>query len=500
MQQDDGFQETVFYEWMNRISKLRDKKKRPIDYIFEQVPSKDDYPDYYQIIQHPISLEMMREKAKKGVYRSLADPLDDLALMVKNAKHYNMPGSYVYVCAEYIEKAALDFQREWLDMSQRALASETLKQPILTVLHALKEFKHKDGHLIAAAFLELPDQYTYPDYYQTILQPISLRIIETKLATGQYTSFADVRRDIDLMVNNAKTYNQPGSLIYNDALSLHEVAMSLITQMEAATVASARNSPFALASKPVGKFSQSPVASDSFISAQQQHLLMSPEEKPTPTHSLFFQDTVSQALSSSSASSPLPSALLSLKQANRQALAVTSAMPSLYKSNSSSTLTQQSLSFPSVPTSSDSPSLLAIDLCSPTHLSLSHPLRLRIPQPLHNAAEVSTISLHQQHYFLYLVLLLNPVLLLKPYNVSVMLNGRQLSPSVSSPAAALYVGDSGLGDEPIKSCYEIRLSIGLNCLEVILSTGNPNDPAYALTADSNSGKKERFVLLASVQP
>ncbi|CEP62138.1 RSC chromatin remodeling complex ATPase subunit STH1 LALA0_S04e08702g [Lachancea lanzarotensis] len=64
--------------------------------IFESLPSKKLYPDYYALIKTPLALDTISKKCKKGQYESLVDVHQDLTTMFDNAQFYNEEGSWVY--------------------------------------------------------------------------------------------------------------------------------------------------------------------------------------------------------------------------------------------------------------------------------------------------------------------------------------------------------------------------------------------------------------------
>ena len=66
--------------------------------MFLELPSKEDYPDYYVHIQHPIALDGI--EARINGYRQPDDLRSDVRLMVDNAQSYNMKGSGVYKDAQ----------------------------------------------------------------------------------------------------------------------------------------------------------------------------------------------------------------------------------------------------------------------------------------------------------------------------------------------------------------------------------------------------------------
>lgn len=54
----------------------------------------------------------------------------------------------------------------------------------------------------------------YPEYYQVIKNPIDLKMIATKIQDGKYSKLDDLERDLNLMIRNAQTYNEPKSIIF----------------------------------------------------------------------------------------------------------------------------------------------------------------------------------------------------------------------------------------------------------------------------------------------
>ncbi|GAA6020667.1 hypothetical protein JCM8202_004534 [Rhodotorula sphaerocarpa] len=78
------------------------------------------------------------------------------------------------------------------------------------------------GHQCAGLFNELPARRDYPDYYLLITHPISLKEIKKKVNGGTYPNTDEFAADIHLMLNNAMTYNEEGSIVYEDARLLRE--------------------------------------------------------------------------------------------------------------------------------------------------------------------------------------------------------------------------------------------------------------------------------------
>lgn len=76
-----------------------DKTKRRRSDIFREKPCPQTYPDYYQIIENPISINDIMQKCRSKAYSSVDDFLKDWAVMFANAKTYNGDGSWIVLDA-----------------------------------------------------------------------------------------------------------------------------------------------------------------------------------------------------------------------------------------------------------------------------------------------------------------------------------------------------------------------------------------------------------------
>ncbi|KAJ2761347.1 hypothetical protein IWQ56_005275, partial [Coemansia nantahalensis] len=99
------------------------------------------------------------------------------------------------------------------------------------------------GEPMCIAFNKLPPKKEYPDYYVEIKKPIALDIIKGKITRGVYGTVAEFVADIDLMCDNAQTYNIPDSYIYDVAgdirRGVHQLAGIRTPSSEAVAAATA---------------------------------------------------------------------------------------------------------------------------------------------------------------------------------------------------------------------------------------------------------------------
>lgn len=81
-----------FTNLIQRIKNYTDSQGRVLSNPFLLLPSKVEYPDYYEIIQRPIDLKRIESRQ----YSSINELTNDLQLMFDNACLYNEPGSTIY--------------------------------------------------------------------------------------------------------------------------------------------------------------------------------------------------------------------------------------------------------------------------------------------------------------------------------------------------------------------------------------------------------------------
>jgi ATP-dependent helicase STH1/SNF2 len=94
------------------------------------------------------------------------------------------------------------------------------------VYDAVTDLTDEDGRERGELFMELPDRREYRDYYAIIKRPISLEMIRKRIDGNFYNSLQGFKEDFRTIWQNARTYNEEGSLVVEDANAL-EVHCSL---------------------------------------------------------------------------------------------------------------------------------------------------------------------------------------------------------------------------------------------------------------------------------
>ncbi|XDT42630.1 Bromodomain [Nakaseomyces glabratus] len=82
-------------EAFNRPTKGVDSKMKICE-PFREMVNKDDLPEYYEIIQNPISLDVIATNITIGKYKQLYDFITDVQLVFLNARVYNDVNTLIY--------------------------------------------------------------------------------------------------------------------------------------------------------------------------------------------------------------------------------------------------------------------------------------------------------------------------------------------------------------------------------------------------------------------
>lgn len=99
----DGDDLDPYEELFNAVMTATDEN-RELHRMFQLLPSKKLYPDYYDVIDHPIDLKCIAVKIQTNAYSTLNDMEKDLLQMTKNACTFNEPGSQIYKDAKNLKR------------------------------------------------------------------------------------------------------------------------------------------------------------------------------------------------------------------------------------------------------------------------------------------------------------------------------------------------------------------------------------------------------------
>ncbi|XP_077054125.1 polybromo 1, like isoform X3 [Siphateles boraxobius] len=266
-----SYLKAILEQLLEAIVSCTDSSGRLVSELFQKLPSKLHYPDYYAVIKDPIDLRTVAQRIQAGHYKSISAMAKDVDLLTKNAKTYNEPGSQVFKDANTIKKV---FSQRKTEIEQAEPTKSSLRirnrrsaqgdrlsaitmalqagsesdedsiltgtvrfdsgeteadcglsagDPIFQLYQSVRGARSVQGKLLAEPFLQLPVRREYPDYYHQIKNPISLQQIRDKMKNGDYDGVEQFEADLTLMLENAKRYNMPNSTIYKRAQRLQQI-------------------------------------------------------------------------------------------------------------------------------------------------------------------------------------------------------------------------------------------------------------------------------------
>jgi chromatin structure-remodeling complex subunit RSC4 len=252
---------------LSLVNELKDpSEERVLVAPFIKLPPKKVYPDYYEIIKEPISVSDIQKKEAKDKYPDTASFLDDFKLLMENAKTYNDPDSWIAVDAKQI----YDFVKDQVDLynsvaeekpskSKTKLVKvkrEVVSKPVdedelvtsanlthlcIDLLYKVIEHEFPDVGIISGPFMDNIDRREYPEYFQVIKTPTSFNNVLKKLDKRKiFTSKTPLDESLQafydatkLIFTNAQTFNDPSSLIHQDAVKLSDYFEELFQALKA---------------------------------------------------------------------------------------------------------------------------------------------------------------------------------------------------------------------------------------------------------------------------
>uniref|UniRef100_A0A3B1JKN3 Protein polybromo-1 n=1 Tax=Astyanax mexicanus TaxID=7994 RepID=A0A3B1JKN3_ASTMX len=243
------FMSSVFKYLYQAIRGCRNPQGQLLVEPFLQLPSRKEYPDYYQQIKHPISFQQISEKLQNGEYDGVDQLESDFTKMFENAKRYNVASSTIYKRAQKLQQILQVKRKEIGDDNEgdsllspmspdtgankrRSYKKSTKKNRMKALYAALTEAREPGSNRrLCDLFMVKPSKKDYPDYYQVILEPMDLRTIEHNIRIDRYNNEEAFIKDVKLMFRNARHYNEEGSQVYNDSGILEKIVKDKLKEL-----------------------------------------------------------------------------------------------------------------------------------------------------------------------------------------------------------------------------------------------------------------------------
>lgn len=199
-----------------------DLKGRQLSSIFMKLPSKTDYPDYYEVIKKPIDLDKIGIRLKNGQYETLEDVLADFVLMFDNACKYNEPDSQIYKDALVLQHVALQTKLELAEADASGLPDvKAFVQDLLTNLFtSLYNHQDEEGRCYSDSINELSDSALESSGAALAVKPLTFDTVKKNLDKGRYRRLDRFQQDIFAIFDRVRALSRTDSQAFEDSAEL----------------------------------------------------------------------------------------------------------------------------------------------------------------------------------------------------------------------------------------------------------------------------------------
>lgn len=122
-----------------------------------------------------------------------------------------------------------------------------------TLFNSLVEYRDPhSGRIVISLFMCLPSRKDFPEYFNIIHKPISMYEIRKRIESNQYRTEEACINDFKLMFNNCKTFNEDGSIIFEDSKKLEKIVLDKYMQLRPNGLANGFDSPHSKGPKSFG--------------------------------------------------------------------------------------------------------------------------------------------------------------------------------------------------------------------------------------------------------
>ena len=110
-------------------------------------------------------------------------------------------------------------------------ARTKLQNVIETIYKLVMNYENEHGRRLSDLFLVKPSRKLYPDYYVLIHHPIALDTVKKRIFSMVYITPRELLEDLHLMFSNARIYNEEGSIVFQDATALEQMAVDKFREL-----------------------------------------------------------------------------------------------------------------------------------------------------------------------------------------------------------------------------------------------------------------------------
>lgn len=194
---------------------------RPLAVNFMKLPTKEEFPVYYDVIKKPMDMMRIKHKLESRQYVSLLDVVSDFMLMLSNACKFNETDSDIYKEAVSLQKALLEMKRE-LDTGEDAPRVQVELRTIFTSIFAsLFSKKDEEGKCYSDHLTEFPEVLK-ANGVPSAEWPYTLDQIKMNIDKCRYRRLDKLQKDFFELFERARELSKSGSSMYEAACQLQK--------------------------------------------------------------------------------------------------------------------------------------------------------------------------------------------------------------------------------------------------------------------------------------
>ncbi|KAJ1355467.1 Protein polybromo-1 [Parelaphostrongylus tenuis] len=212
--------EQQMWKMYHVVRDATDTDGRKLATAFVKLPTKEEYPDYYEVIRKPMDLQRIHQRLQAHGYGRWVDIVADLSLMLENACRYNEPESTIYKDAVTLQRLVLEKKREFgaaEDCIPRVQFE--IRTMFTNIFVAVFSKKDSDGRCRCDSFAELPEllkaRCISPDEW-----PFSFDQIKRNIDKGRYRRLDRFQKDFFDLFDRARELSRSDSKLFEDATEL----------------------------------------------------------------------------------------------------------------------------------------------------------------------------------------------------------------------------------------------------------------------------------------
>uniref|UniRef100_A0A5S6QKP6 Protein polybromo-1 n=1 Tax=Trichuris muris TaxID=70415 RepID=A0A5S6QKP6_TRIMR len=181
---------------------------------FVKLPSKMDYPSYYEVIRKPIDMQKISHRIKAGYYDSLEGLINDFSLMFNNACKYNDPDSTIYKDALTLQRIVFAKRAELRDAHACVNVQATVQAILGELFSAVDNHQDDSGYYYSNSLRQVVDEETG--------LPL-MDVIGRNLERKRYRRLDRFQLDMFKLFERARRLHGAASQTFEDAVELQTV-------------------------------------------------------------------------------------------------------------------------------------------------------------------------------------------------------------------------------------------------------------------------------------